>query len=113
MAGTLATNKTLREDGVFLDRLAAACAVTAVAIIAEAANTANHAERYAWARKALNDPRGYGAEFTVWAVVSTAAISAKSDNESTISDQEIKDAVAAVLTNLVAPITVETPKVPG
>ncbi len=85
----LIDDSDLTQNDVYLSRCKMALVSTAIAIQAEAANTANHAARSAFSLKLLADPVGFARMMAPGMTVdgSTAANS---------TDQNLKDRASAI-----------------
>lgn len=87
----------------FAEQLQVQCAKVATDILVEAPATPLHANRLDWARKTLANPSS-GADLVIWAVVSSAAITANAGDPSKIADLDVEAAIVACLDGFLAPI---------
>lgn len=75
----LINDSDLAQDAVFLDRVKMALISTALAVQAEATNTANHASRSAYAIQVLANPTGYARLFAPAVTVDGNATTGSTD----------------------------------
>lgn len=101
----------LHNDEDFLQRLVIGVVSLAHDIITEGDTTPNHERRLVWARKAVADPRNV-ATGMVWAALGNPTLQGKAAAADTMTSEEIKATVAAVVASLVVPVSVSADEVP-
>lgn len=86
-----ATQYVNSSDATFDERVTVAVVNAAIAIVSEGTGTANHANRVALAKAALNNPNPYGALFALGVVANQTL-----DDLTTITDATIQSTVNAL-----------------
>lgn len=86
---------TLYSTGVLRNKVAVAVASAAEAILTEDVNTVNHAERYAWAARALKTPFGEADKFLMGVLVANKGLATSTIESAT--DLQVQNNVDSLI----------------
>jgi hypothetical protein len=95
-AATLSDQNTLSKDPSFVGRVQSALVTAALAVIAEAETTADHAARASYARAVLSSPASYAALMAI-GVATNAQVTADAGSPASQANVTDADIVGAIV----------------